>query len=95
MKVSRPCVFALLMALTFSSVSLANDKAGASAVPAPATFAQAKTPVILPAGDYELVSVIYEFAPGAGFPRHMHGGKVQVVVLSGEITLHEKGGTGS
>jgi quercetin dioxygenase-like cupin family protein len=32
-----------------------------------------------------------DFPSGAGVPRHIHGGSALVTVLSGEITLKEKG----
>jgi len=42
-------------------------------------------------GEYELVGTIIDFAPGAGVATHKHGGYVLVQVLSGEVTLREKG----
>lgn len=41
---------------------------------------------------YDLLTIIMDFPSGAGVPRHIHGGSVLVTVLSGEITLKEKGG---
>ena len=91
MKTVRRLLVITLMALLPISVSLAAEKAAAGAPPGPATINQAKRPITLPAGDYELVSIILDFAPGTGVPRHMHGGQVLVLVLSGEMTLREKG----
>lgn len=91
MKTVHRLLFITLMALLPVSVSLAEEKAAAGALPGPATINKAKLPITLPAGNYELISTIMDFAPGAGVARHMHGGQVLVLVLSGEMTLREKG----
>lgn len=57
----------------------------------PVVVYQAKFPITLQSGEYELLSSILEFAPGAGVPQHMHGGHVVVIVLDGEVLLKEKG----
>jgi len=41
--------------------------------------------------EYDLLTVIMDFPSGAGVPKHVHGGSVLVMVLSGEISLKEKG----
>ena len=91
MKTVQRVLFATLMALLPFSVSLAGEKAASGAMPAPTKVYEAKSPLSLPSGDYDLVSTVLEFAPGGGVPVHMHGGHVLVVVLSGEVTLREKG----
>ena len=57
----------------------------------PTTVAQMALPLTVSSGEYALVQVILEFAPGAGIPRHQHGGPVVVTVLTGEVTLQESG----
>jgi Cupin domain len=57
----------------------------------PTVIAQTALPVTVNGGDYALVQVILEFAPGARIPRHAHGGPVVATVLAGEITLQESG----
>jgi len=43
------------------------------------------------AGEFELVQVVFDFAPGAWTPVHEHGGSGLVTVLDGEITTrHDK-----
>lgn len=91
MKTGQNALFVALMILLPLSVSFAQEKAAPGMLPAPTTTYQAKSPISVPAGDYELVSTILDIAPGAGVPTHMHGGHVLVVVLSGEVTLREKG----
>lgn len=56
------------------------------------TTYQAKFPVTLKAGDYDLQTIILDFTEGAVVPDHTHGGSVFGVVLNGEMTLKEKGG---
>ena len=84
--------FAVLVALIAAFTVVADEKAGqAPAPPGPTATYQAKYPLTVKAGDYELLTVILDFAPGATVPRHFHGGYVLVTVLSGELTLTEKG----
>lgn len=91
MKTVRQLLVMSLMALLPLSVSFAADKSEPGRIPGPTPVHQAKFPINLQSGDYDLVSTIAELAPGAGVPLHMHGGHVLVVVLSGEMTLREKG----
>ena len=56
------------------------------------TTYQAKFPVTLKAGDYDLQTVIMDFTKGAVVPDHTHGGSVFGIVLDGEVTLREEGG---
>jgi|SRR5438309_1943936 len=58
----------------------------------PATVAQAAFPLNVKAGAYDLITVVFDFAPGSGVPKHIHGGPVVVTVLSGEMTLQQGGG---
>jgi len=60
-------------------------------MPAPSVVYKAAFPIEMQAGGYDLVTIIFDFPPGAGFPNHFHGGHALVTVLSGEITLREKG----
>jgi quercetin dioxygenase-like cupin family protein len=45
------------------------------------------------AGDYSLVNLQLDFAPGAEIPLHYHGGPVVVVGKDGMLTLRPEGGT--
>jgi len=40
---------------------------------------------------FSIVQTVQEFAPGAGLPRHEHGGPALIMVLEGAITLRESG----
>jgi len=91
MKAMKPFLFVCLVSLLFASEAMPQEKAGQTAMPAPAITYQAKFPVTLQAGEYELLTVVFDFPPGAGVPNHMHGGQTLATVLSGEITLREKG----
>ena len=60
-------------------------------LPAPKVINQTSFPVAVKAGDYDLVTIVFDFLPGSGFLPHFHGGYVLATVLEGEITLQEKG----
>jgi quercetin dioxygenase-like cupin family protein len=91
MKTVQRFIIIFLSMLLSASVSLADEIVASTTLLAPTKPYTAKVPISPPSGDYELVSVIYDFGPGAGFPLHKHGGQVLVLVLSGELTLHENG----
>jgi quercetin dioxygenase-like cupin family protein len=94
MRTFRRVLPLLLVTLITAFTAAADDMAGKTTAPAPlgptATY-QAKYPIPVQGGDYELLTVILDFPPGAGVPRHFHGGYMVVTVLSGELTLTEKG----
>jgi len=93
MKTVKLLLFAALIGLLIVSVAMAEEKASqTTAAPGPTTAYQAKFPVTLQAGEYDLKTLIIDFPQGAGMPPHMHGGYVVVTVLNGEITLKDKGG---
>src|SRR5574342_57887 len=91
MRTVKQLWFVILMALFLASAAIGEEKAGQTAPPSPATSYQAKFPINVRGGDYDLLTVILDFPPGAGFPMHFHGGQVLATVLSGEMTLTEKG----
>ena len=70
-----------------------NAFAAPSAEPAgPTVSFQGTFPLTVEAGDYDLVYLVLDFAPGAGIPLHYHGGPALVVGMEGELTLHPKDG---
>ena len=91
MKTTKQILFVALVAILWVSVTTADEKAGQSATPGPSLVNQAKFPLTVQGAEYDLLTIIMDFPSGAGFPRHFHGGPVLVTVLSGEITLKEKG----
>ncbi|MBS1115403.1 MAG: hypothetical protein H6Q94_1132 [Nitrospirae bacterium] len=80
-----------LVLLLLVSATIAQEKTAQIAMPAPSVVYKAAFPIEMQAGGYDLVTIIFDFPPGAGFPNHFHGGHALVTVLSGEITLREKG----
>ena len=92
MKTTKQILFVALAAILWVSVATADEKAGQSATPGPSVVYQAKFPLTVQGAEYDLLTIIMDFPSGAGVPRHIHGGPVLVTVLSGEITLKEKGG---
>jgi quercetin dioxygenase-like cupin family protein len=43
-------------------------------------------------GEFELVQLVVDFAPGTWTPMHTHGGMLLVTVLSGEQTVRDEQG---
>ena len=91
MKILKQLFLLTLVVFLWSSVAAAEEKGGQAAIPGPTVVSQAKYPVTVGSGEYDLMASTLEFPVGAGFANHMHGGYVLVTVLSGEMTLREKG----
>ena len=72
-------------------LSAAATKPEGPPAPGPAIPCQATYPVSVESGEYELKTIIMDFVPGAVVPDHTHGGSVFGMVLSGEITLKDRG----
>jgi quercetin dioxygenase-like cupin family protein len=83
-------MLALLAPLPFAGAL--NALAAPAAQEGPAVTFQGTFPVTVEAGDYDLVYLVLDFAPGAGIPLHYHGGPALVVGMEGELTLHPHGG---
>lgn len=60
--------------------------------PGPSFPIQSKFEAAAPAGAYEIVQFVLDFAPGAQTPRHTHGGQVFVTMLSGELRVRDDAG---
>ena len=90
MKTVRQFLFVAFIGLLMVSVAMAQEKASQTAAPGPTTAYQAKFPITLQGGEYDLQTIIMDFPQGAGVPKHVHGGYVLVTVLNGEMTLKEK-----
>ena len=72
-------------------VAMADDKASQSISAGPSVAYQAKFPIKVQGAEYDVLTIILDFPSGAGILKHTHGGSALVTVLSGEITLMEKG----
>jgi quercetin dioxygenase-like cupin family protein len=91
MKYVKLSSLACLVMLLLVSTTIAEEKTDQAAMLAPSVVYKAAFPIDIRAGGYDLVNIIFDFPPGAGFPDHFHGGHAVVTVLNGEITLREKG----
>ena len=91
MKILKQLLFLSLMMFLWTSVAAADEKGGQAATPGPTAVSQAKFPLTVGSGEYDLITSILDFPAGAGVANHMHGGNVLVTVLGGEMTLREKG----
>ncbi len=83
-----PLLFVLTLLIVFATGVQADQQSGG---PRPVIAHQAKYPITVEGKEYDLLTLIIDFPNGAGFPEHYHGGNVVATVLSGEITLKEKG----
>lgn len=91
MKIVRQSLFLALLMFLCISVAAADEKSGQASIPGPNVVSQAKYPLNVGSGEYDLMTAILDFPAGAGFGDHTHGGNVLVSVVSGEMTLREKG----
>ena len=91
MRIMKQLLFLSLMMLLWNSVAAADEIGGQAPIPGPNVVSQAKYPVNVGSGEYDLMTAILDFPAGAGFGNHTHGGNVLVSVISGEMTLREKG----
>lgn len=91
MKLVKQVLMLALMTFLCNSVAAADEIGGQAAAPAPTHFSRATFPITVGGSEYSLRTSVLDFPPGAGFPNHMHGGHVLITVLSGEMTLREKG----
>src|SRR3954465_1293161 len=93
-KVNKFKMLAVMLALLapFPLSGALNAHAAPSEQAGPKASFQGTFPLTVEAGDYDLVYLVLDFAPGAGIPLHYHGGPALVVGMEGELTLHPKGG---
>jgi quercetin dioxygenase-like cupin family protein len=83
------------IALLPEGAALTTTKEGVSsdnAPPGPTVVYQHSQVITEPLGDFELLQLISDFAPGAWTPPHMHGGMLVVVVMNGELIMRDEGG---
>lgn len=64
-----------------------KDESGQAAPPGPTVVAKSSQPVSEALGEFELVQLVFDFAPGAWTAIHEHGGVELATVLAGEITV--------
>src|SRR5829696_6966673 len=83
---------ALLAPLPLGGALNALAASTAQAQAGPTASFQGTFPLSVEAGDYDMVYLVLDFAPGAGIPLHFHGGPALVVGMEGELTLHPHGG---
>ena len=81
---------ALILWAAFSGLgTLAVGQAGPAG---PSTVSRAAFPLDVKAGAHDLITLVLDFTPGSGVPKHVHGGPVVAMVVSGELTLQQGGG---
>jgi quercetin dioxygenase-like cupin family protein len=91
MKTIKQFLFVAFVVILEVSAAMAEEKAGQTATPGPTVVYQAKYPITVQGTEYDLLTIVLDFSSGAGLPKHIHGGYALATVLSGDITLKEKG----
>jgi len=92
MNAVKRILIVILMMFIWIATATADEKSGqAAAAPSPVVAHMSKLPITVGGGEYDLLTIIQDFPAGAGVATHKHGGHVLVTVLSGEITVREKG----
>lgn len=92
MNTVKQLLFVVLMVFLSISTVTADEKAGQTSAPSPVVVNMSKFPIAVAGSDYDLLMIIQDFPAGSGVATHKHGGYVLVTVLSGELTLRDKGG---
>lgn len=64
---------------------------GADLPPGPKTVYRTSLPGLTMQGEFEMLNLILEFAPGAATPMHTHGGPGVVTVIEGELAFAAQG----
>jgi quercetin dioxygenase-like cupin family protein len=91
--VKIPRTLAVIAALLVPLMAIsATGSATMAAGPGPTVPFQNSYPISVEAGDYDLLYLVLDFAPGAGIPLHYHGGPAAVVGMEGELTLRPHDG---
>ncbi len=83
------------VALLPKGAKLTTTKAGIStdkAPPGPTVVYQHKQAITKPLGEFDLLQLVLDFAPGAWTPSHTHGGMLLAIVLDGELTVRDAQG---
>lgn len=91
MGLHRATVVSCALILWAAISGLGTVAVGQAGPAGPATVSQAAFPLTVKAGAYDLITVVFDFAPGSGVPKHVHGGPIVATVVSGEMTLQQGG----
>jgi quercetin dioxygenase-like cupin family protein len=75
----------------FAPVVVVGARSSQAAPPGPTAPFEGHYPITVAAGDYDLVYLVPDFAPGAAIPLHFHGGPATVVGMDGVLTLRPEG----
>ncbi len=92
MRIMKQLLFLSLMMLLWNSVAAAYEIGGQAPIPCPNLVSQAKYPVNVGSGEYDLMTAILYFPAEAEFGKSIRFAvNVLVSVIIGEMTLRDKG----
>ena len=80
-----------LMVALLAPFPLVGAVSSQDAPPGPTVPFQGSYPITVEAGEYDLIYLVLDFAPGSAIPFHFHGGPAMVVGMEGELTLIPEG----
>jgi quercetin dioxygenase-like cupin family protein len=87
---SKLRILMITLALLAPAV-VVGARSSQAAPPGPTAPFEGHYPITVAAGDYDLVYLVLDFAPGASIPLHFHGGPAVVVGMDGVLTLRPDG----
>ena len=77
----------VMLAMSLLAAFVLSSSAALAQSPAPAVASKHQQEFAESPGQFDLVQVVQELAPGAETPPHSHGGNGQATVLEGEVVL--------
>lgn len=77
----------VMLALSLLAVLLLSTSSAGAQTPGPTVASKHQQEFAHSPGQFDLVQVVQELAPGAETPPHSHGGNGQATVLEGEVVL--------
>src|SRR5919199_1000226 len=89
----RRLLASIAVALAILMVLMITASAAVTTGTGPVTTASTTFPVASPPAPFDADQLVLEFAPGAGVPRHHHGGNGYITMLEGELMLSANGET--
>ncbi|MBW3536755.1 MAG: cupin domain-containing protein [Actinobacteria bacterium] len=77
----------VMLALSLLAVLVLSSPSALAQAPGPVVASKHQQEFTQPPGEFDLVQIVQELAPGAETPPHSHGGNGQATVLEGEVVL--------
>lgn len=86
-------ILTLLTLFVVSVLSLGVNATAQQAIPKPVIVAMKAVPIMVTAGNYQLINQVIDLPPGGMIPKHVHGGPAVVTLVSGVLVATDKTGS--